>query len=140
MPVAGAGTCVPAAAALRVLLVEDTPASQKLVVHVLHKRGHVVATADDGRQALEMLREQHFDLVLMDVQMPVMDGFQAAAAIRAMPETRKSRVPVVAITAHAMQGDRERCLAAGMDGYIAKPINTRKLVELVERLAHSPAR
>ena len=126
--------------ALRVLLVEDTPASQILVIRVLNKRGHAVATAENGRQALEMLRQQNFDLVLMDVQMPVMDGFEAAAAIRAMSETRKSRVPVIAITAHAMKGDRERCLAAGMDGYIAKPIHGGKLIELVERLAVDASR
>ena len=124
---------------MRVLLVDDTPASRTLVVRILNKRGHTVETAENGRQALEMLRQRDFDLVLLDVQMPVMDGFQTAAAIRAMPDA-KSHVPVVAITAYAMKGDRERCLASGMDSYIAKPIDSRKLVELVERLAMGPSR
>jgi len=80
-----------------------------------------------------------YDLILMDLQMPVMDGFQATAAIRALDEPEKARLPIVALTAHAMKGDGERCLAAGMDAYVAKPIDAGELVELVERLAGSRA-
>jgi len=120
---------------LRVLLAEDTPANQKLIVHILHKRGHTVDIARDGREAAELVLQRDFDIVLMDVQMPVMDGFQATAAIRAMDEPTRAGLPIVALTAHAFKGDAERCLAAGMDGYLAKPINSRDLVQTVERVA-----
>jgi PAS domain S-box-containing protein len=119
---------------LRILLAEDTPANQKLVVRILSKRGHTVETASNGQEALDLLRQRNFDLVLMDVQMPLMDGFQATAAIR-LWNNPKACIPVVAITAHALKGDQERCLAAGMDAYISKPINGGELVELVERMA-----
>ena len=125
--------------ALRVLLAEDTPANQKLVAKILSKRGHSVKTANNGQEAVELLQRQDFDLILMDVQMPVMDGFQATAAIRPL-HTPKSQVPIVAMTAHALKGDHERCLAAGMDAYISKPIDSRELIDLVERLALVPAR
>jgi len=94
-----------------------------------------VQSAQDGQQAIALLREREIDVVLMDLQMPVMDGFQATAAIRALDDRAKSGVPIIALTAHALKGDAERCLAAGMDGYLAKPIDQRELVELVERLA-----
>lgn len=135
------GSAFPAEAAartLRVLLAEDTPANQKLVSRILAKRGHVVVVAEDGHKAVDLVREQDFDLVLMDVQMPVMDGFQATAAIRALPGP-KSSTPVVAMTAHAMKGDEERCLGAGMDAYITKPLNSRELLEMVESLGHRVA-
>ena len=108
----------PLAAPLRILLVEDNFASQKLAVHMFREAGHAVDVAGDGQQALEMIAETSYDMVLMDVQMPVMDGLAATAAIRAreMPGTR---VPIIAMTARAMKGDRERCLAAGMDEYIS---------------------
>lgn len=114
----------------RVLLAEDTPANQKLIVLVLNKRGHSVAVAHDGREAVKMAAAAPFDVILMDLQMPEMDGFQATAAIRALPGL--ARLPIVALTAHAMTGDRERCLAAGMDDYLAKPLDVRKLVEVIE--------
>ena len=117
---------------LRILLAEDTPANQKLVLHILRKRGHVVAIAGNGAEAVEMARRQSYDVVLMDVQMPIMDGFQATEAIRLLERDHQARVPIVAMTAHAMKGDRQRCLAAGMDGYIAKPINSGELIRLVE--------
>jgi len=120
---------------LRVLLAEDTAANRKVVSVVLGKRGHTVDLAADGQQALERVAGRGYDLILMDVQMPVMDGFQATAAIRALDEPKKARLPIVALTAHAMTGDGERCLAAGMDAYVAKPIDAGELVELVERLA-----
>ena len=124
---------------LHVLLAEDTPANQKLVAKILTKRGHAVKTANNGQEAVELLQRQDFDLILMDVQMPVMDGFQATAAIRPL-HTPKSQVPIVAMTAHALKGDHERCLAAGMDAYISKPIDSRELIRLVEQLARVPAR
>lgn len=125
----------PAQRRLRILVAEDTPANQKLVVRILNKRGHAVELAHNGREAVELARNQDFDAVLMDVQMPIMDGLEATAAIRATPEKGKSRVPIVAMTAHAMKGDAERFLEAGMDAYLAKPIDAEDLVKMVERLA-----
>jgi PAS domain S-box-containing protein len=132
---------------LRVLLAEDTPANQKLVLHILKKRGHRVEIAESGLQAIERLAEEDFDAILMDVQMPDMDGFQATAKIRNLRDARKARLPIIAMTAHALKGDRERCLAAGMNHYLSKPLNAVELIEVVERLAnngnelpHSPAR
>jgi CheY-like chemotaxis protein len=119
---------------LRILLVEDTPANQKLILRILERRGHLIEIAPNGHEALAWMGQQSFDVVLMDVQMPVMDGFQATAAIRALGDARRAQIPIIAMTAHAMQGDRERCLAAGMDGYIAKPIHSEMLIELVESL------
>ncbi|MEN6498459.1 MAG: response regulator, partial [Thermoguttaceae bacterium] len=120
---------------LRVLLVEDTPANQKLVHYLLSNRGHTVVVAENGRESLDRLTAEDFDLVLMDVQMPEMDGFQATAAIRVLPDARKARIPIVAMTAHALRGDAERCLAAGMDSYLSKPIDGHELIALVERLS-----
>lgn len=120
---------------LRVLLVEDLPANQMLVTHVLNRRGHDVEVAQNGLQAVELAGQNSFDLVLMDLQMPDMDGFEATAAIRAIPGV--ARVPIVALTAHALPSDRDRCLAAGMDDYLAKPLDIRKLVEVVEANAGS---
>ena len=119
---------------LRVLLAEDTPANQKLVTYVLSKRGHNIEVVQNGQQALEILGQQDFDVVLMDVQMPVMDGFLATQAIRKFADPRKARLPIIAMTAHALKGDAERCLGAGMDGYISKPVKGEELIELVERL------
>lgn len=120
---------------LKILLAEDTPANQKLIVSLLKKRGHSIAVAHNGREAIEFLKQQRFDVVLMDVQMPIMDGFQATSVIRAAQKPGTARLPIIAMTAHAMRGDRERCLAAGMDDYLAKPIDSRKLIELVEKQA-----
>ncbi len=117
---------------LRVLLVEDTPANQKVVTRVLQHRGHQVEIATNGREGIEMASQGDFDCILMDVQMPTMDGFQATAAIRELDDPEKSNTPIIAMTAHAMTGDREKCLAAGMDGYIAKPIDIDDLLEIVE--------
>jgi signal transduction histidine kinase len=118
---------------LKVLLVEDNTTNQMLVAHVLKKRGHHVQLAGDGRSAVQKATERAFDIILMDVQMPEMDGLQATAAIRALPGM--AHVPIVALTAHAMVGDRERCLAAGMDAYLAKPLDLCKLIEVVEETA-----
>ena len=112
---------------LRILLAEDNPVNQKLVVHLLRRRGHTVAIANNGREAVEIARRESVDLVLMDVQMPEMDGFQATAAIRAWEQGRGSALCIVALTAHAMDGDKERCLAHGFDLYLAKPFRPDEL-------------
>jgi PAS domain S-box-containing protein len=127
-----------AARALSLLVAEDNPVSRKLVVALLRKRGHRVTTAENGREAvdaIEQKRARGFDVVIMDVQMPVMGGFEAAGAIRERERTTGSHVPILALTAHAMKGDRERCLAAGMDAYLPKPIDVDQLVQTVEELA-----
>jgi signal transduction histidine kinase/CheY-like chemotaxis protein len=124
---------------LRVLVAEDNLVNQRLVTRLLEKKGHFVVVAGNGREALEALEKESFDLVLMDVQMPVMDGFEATAAIRKREEGKGIRVPVVAVTAHAMKGDREKCLAGGMDGYLTKPIRPQQLDELLEKYLVSRA-
>jgi signal transduction histidine kinase/CheY-like chemotaxis protein len=118
---------------LRILLAEDNAINQKIACHVLEKQGHHVTVAADGRQALSALDQAHFDLVLMDVQMPEMDGFETTGAIRARERGTGVHLPIIAMTAHAMQGDRERCIAAGMDSYISKPLEIKELIELLER-------
>jgi PAS domain S-box-containing protein len=112
---------------LRLLLADDNPVNQRLAVGLLEKRGHTVVVVDNGREALAALDRQSFDAILMDVQMPEMDGFEATAAIRERERTCGTRIPIVAMTAHAMRGDRERCLAAGMDAYVAKPVRAEEL-------------
>jgi PAS domain S-box-containing protein len=119
---------------LRILLAEDSLVNQKLVVEVLERRKHTVVVANNGREAIAVLESQPFDLVLMDVQMPEMDGFQATAAIRAQEKQTGVHIPVIAMTAHALKGDREQCLAGGMDDYISKPIHTKELIETLERV------
>jgi CheY-like chemotaxis protein len=123
---------------LRVLLAEDNAVNQKLMVRLLEKWGHQAAVAGDGREALAALEKDHFDVVLMDVQMPEIGGFEATAAIRAREAEAGGHLPIIAMTAHAMKGDRERCLAAGMDGYIAKPIQAHELLEVIERTVAAP--
>jgi CheY-like chemotaxis protein len=118
---------------LRVLVADDHEANRQLAATVLTKRGHRCAEATDGHEALALLERELFDIVLMDVQMPGMDGFQATAAIRDKEKSTGQHLPVIALTAHAMKGDREKCLAAGMDAYLAKPLRPRELVTLVER-------
>jgi signal transduction histidine kinase/ActR/RegA family two-component response regulator len=116
---------------LHVLLAEDNEVNQRVAARFLERLGHRVTVACDGREALDLWRQQAFDLVLMDVQMPEMDGFEAVAAIRET-ETQGARIPVIALTAHAMSGDRERCLAAGMDGYLTKPVKLAQLVAAID--------
>jgi signal transduction histidine kinase len=118
---------------LRVLLAEDVPANQLLVVRALNKRGHAVHVVQNGREAADSAARESFDVILMDVQMPVLDGFQATAEIRS--RNGGGEVPIIALTAHAMPADRQRCLAAGMDGYLAKPLDVRQLVQMVEDYA-----
>jgi two-component system sensor histidine kinase/response regulator len=119
---------------LRILLAEDNVVNQKLAVRLLQRRGHNVAIATDGREVLKMLDRDRFDLVLMDVQMPNMSGFECAGAIRQVEKLSGCHLPIIAMTAHAMTGDRERCLEAGMDDYVCKPINPRAMFEAIERM------
>lgn len=112
---------------VRVLLVEDNAVNQTLAVRLLEKRGYEVSVAGDGRAAVLALDKEVFNVVLMDIQMPEMDGFEATAAIRIKEKLTGAHIPIIAMTAHALKGDQERCLAAGMDGYISKPIRTNEL-------------
>ncbi len=123
---------------LRVLLAEDSLVNQKLAVGLLEKHGHTVVVANHGREAIAALESQHFDLILMDVQMPEMDGFEATAVIRTKEKRTGAHIPIIAMTAHAMKGDRERCLEAGMDGYVAKPIRARQVFETIESILGTP--
>ena len=119
---------------LEILLAEDNTVNQILAVRLLAKRGHTVTVAVNGRAAVEALERRPFDLVLMDVQMPEMDGFEATAQIRERERRLGGHVPILAMTAHALKGDRERCLASGMDGYVSKPLQVEQLISVVEGL------
>ena len=120
---------------LRVLLAEDNPVNQKLAQKAIEKMGHQIVVVNNGAEAVRAYAENSFDLVLMDLQMPEMDGFAATSAIRRTETDSATRTPIVAITAHALEGDRERCLAAGMDDYISKPIDLRALARLINGVA-----
>jgi two-component system, sensor histidine kinase and response regulator len=117
---------------LHILLAEDNAVNQRVVVRLLEKRGYTLTVAADGKMALSALEKDRFDLVLMDVQMPGMDGFQATAAIRLKEKTTGTHIPIIAMTAHALKGDEERCLAAGMDAYVSKPVQLNELIETIE--------
>jgi signal transduction histidine kinase/CheY-like chemotaxis protein len=120
------------ASSLRILLAEDNLVNQRLATRLLEKRGHFVVVAGNGREAVTAFERESFDLVLMDLQMPEMDGFEATTEIREKEKATGSHLPIVALTAHAMKGDREKCLAGGMDGYLTKPIRPQELDELLE--------
>jgi len=117
----------PEAGKLRILVVEDNPVNQMLIRRLLERRDHTVLAATNGREALDLLQHHQPDLVLMDIQMPEMDGFEATAAIREREKKEGGHLPIVALTAHALKGDGERCLAGGMDGYLTKPIQIQDL-------------
>ncbi len=121
---------------LRLLVAEDNPVNRKLISRVLEKQGHRVTCAHDGYEAVEAIKSQEFDLVLMDVQMPRMGGLEATATIRQLElESESKRTPIIALTAHAMTGDQERCLEGGMDDYLSKPLRTDELQEVLRRWA-----
>jgi len=119
--------------ALRILVAEDNAVNQKVALRMLQKQGHLVTIVADGRQSLDALEHQDFDVVLMDVQMPEMDGFEATAIIREREKKSGGHIPIIAMTAHAMKGDEERCVAAGMDGYVSKPIHSETLISAIHR-------
>jgi len=118
---------------MKVLLVEDSPVNQKLAAALLQKRGFEVTPKENGKAALASLERESFDLILMDVQMPEVDGFEATRTIREREKSTGGHIPIIAITAHALKGDQERCLAAGMDAYISKPIRSSELFETIQR-------
>jgi CheY-like chemotaxis protein len=131
---AGGSTLVTTQRPMHVLLAEDNTINQLVAVSMLQKRGHSVVVACEGHEAIAAIEREQFDLVLMDVQMPGMDGLEASAEIRKREMGTGRRVPIIALTAHAMQEDRERCLAAGMDAYLAKPFSSANLVRMLESL------
>ncbi len=123
--------------ALKILVAEDNPVNQKFVQVVLNKAGHQVTAVTNGKQAVEAVRNQSFDLILMDVQMPEMDGYEATGLIRKYQVKTGKFTPIVAMTANAMKGDREKCLEAGMDDYLSKPVKVRELLDILQKLATS---
>jgi two-component system sensor histidine kinase/response regulator len=124
----------PGPGSLNILLAEDNAVNQQLVKRLLEKRGHRVTIAETGRRALELLEENRFELVLMDVQMPEISGLQATALIRENERRTGNRIPIIAMTAHAMSGDEQRCLDAGMDAYVSKPLKIEKLVRVIQQV------
>ena len=124
----------PDALKLKILLAEDNVVNQRVAQRVLEKAGYSVVVVDNGRKAVDEFYSQHFDLILMDVQMPEMDGFEATEAIREREDWSVQRTPIIALTAHAMSGDRERCLEHGMDGYVQKPIDSAEMLSTIARL------
>ena len=118
----------------RVLLAEDNAVNRTLAVRLLERRGFTVSVVCDGRAALQILEKEEFDFILMDVEMPELDGFQVTAAIREKEKLGGGHIPIIAMTAHVLKGDQDRCLAAGMDGYVSKPIRTSELMAAIEKL------
>ncbi len=118
--------------ALEILLAEDNAVNQRLAARMLQKRGHRVTLASNGREAVELLERSRYDLVLMDVQMPLLDGIAATTLIREREKETGIHQPIVALTAYAVKGDQDRCLAAGMDGYLPKPIRPEELDALLQ--------
>ncbi|HZD95487.1 MAG TPA: response regulator, partial [Candidatus Sulfotelmatobacter sp.] len=119
---------------LRILVAEDNLVNQKLTVRLLENKGHSVAVAETGRSALQLMEREPFDLILMDVQMPEMDGLEVTATIRKRERSSGRHIPIVAMTAHAMESDRDRCLDAGMDHYISKPLDPRHLFAVIDHV------
>jgi CheY-like chemotaxis protein len=131
---APAGAPAADAGGLHVLLAEDNPVHQRLALRLLEQAGYRVTATVNGAAAIEAYRRVRPDVILMDLQMPVMDGFEATRTIRDIERLRGLHTPIVALTAHAMEGDRERCLAASMDGYVSKPIRRQELFAEIERV------
>jgi CheY-like chemotaxis protein len=123
---------------LQVLVAEDNTVNQLVVRRILERAGHNVTLAGDGAQAVSAFTSGHYDVILMDVQMPVMDGFEATAAIRALERGARGRTPIFALTAHALTGDRQNCLDHDMDGYLQKPIDTQEMLATLARLFAAP--
>jgi two-component system, sensor histidine kinase and response regulator len=123
---------------LRILVAEDNAVNRKLVTALLRKRGHTIVSVINGREAIAAITKDAFDIVLMDVQMPEMDGLEATTGIRKLEAATGAHMPIIALTAHAMKGDREICIAAGMDEYLSKPINPMQLFALIELLTGTP--
>lgn len=115
----------------KILLAEDNPINQKVALHLLQRQGHQVKIANNGEEVLKSLKKDKFDLILMDIQMPKMDGLKATAAIRLQEKKSKLHIPIIAMTAHALKGDRKKCLDAGMDDYLSKPVNPDKLKKTI---------
>jgi CheY-like chemotaxis protein len=128
----------PTAIALKILLAEDSLVNQKLVRTLLQRRGHSVVLANNGREAVAAFMAERFDLILMDIQMPEMDGLEATATIRRAERQIGIHTPILAMTAHVLQGDRERCLEVGMDEYLAKPVRARRLFEMIDAMVGGP--
>jgi signal transduction histidine kinase/DNA-binding response OmpR family regulator len=126
------------ASGLRILVAEDNPVNRTMAVRLLGKRGNDVRVAHNGREALQALEQDTFDVVLMDVEMPEMDGLETTAHIRKREEISGTHLPIIALTAHAMKGDEEKCLAAGMDAYVSKPIHAATLFRAIERVKRAP--
>jgi len=116
-----------------ILIAEDNKDFRELLGFVLRRDGYDVYEAENGREALDLLDSQHFDLVLMDIQMPEMDGYETTSAIRREEAKSGAHLPIIALTAHAMKGDVERCFAAGMDSYISKPFQPREFLDAIEK-------
>jgi len=123
-----------------ILLAEDNAVNQRVTIGILERRGHFVIAVDDGREVLKALACQRFDLVLMDVQMPEMDGLEATRAIRLQEQETGAHIPIIALTAHAMKGDRDRCIEAGMDDYLTKPVEPKVIHEMIVRWASTNRR
>jgi two-component system sensor histidine kinase/response regulator len=134
-PASSQPVLAPTVRRLHILLAEDNPVNQALAVRLLEKRGHTVVVAGDGQEALDCLEAEPFDLVLMDVQMPILGGIEATRLLRERESESGAHIPVIAVTARAMSGDREECLKVGFDDYIAKPIQSKELYKMIDRLA-----
>jgi two-component system sensor histidine kinase/response regulator len=122
-----------------VLLAEDNPMNQTLATRILAKRGHGVVVAGNGREAVDALAREPFDVVLIDVQMPEMSGIEATVAIRRAEQATGRRIPIIALTAHALKSDREACFAAGMDAYVTKPVRVVELLAAIEKVTRAAA-
>lgn len=122
---------------LKILLAEDNAVNQRVVVLMLERRGHFVTVAHNGQEAVELLEQQSFDVVLMDALMPVLDGYEATIRIRERERGTGRHVPIIVLTANAMKSDSDRCLEAGMDGYLAKPVKTDSLLNEIARVLTS---